>query len=268
MRRRSNSGQVDLGAHPFIQPASPDCPGARNTSFALPGNGSGRGRRAAGPEGAPIRLIPRLVDVAAGLGWRRAIALGPRWLVERRYLVLTSDIPNCPPPPAPPPGVRVTLASEADLPVIATLQAGLAPAAAARRLREGQECLLGWWNDELVHCRWDSTRPVYLPYLGRVLRPFPGDLITVDLYTSPRARGHGVASAAMGVALARARAASAVRGVWLAASWNRGSLGLAAQVAGRVVGTVGYRGIWRARRYFATGQVRFDADGSLHVDPE
>jgi GNAT superfamily N-acetyltransferase len=106
---------------------------------------------------------------------------------------------------------------------------------------------------------------VYLPYLGRVLRPLPGDQIVAGIYTSPRYRGHGIASAVMREGIVRARASGVVRLVWLAAWWNTRSLGLAEQMASRVVGAVEYWALAGLRRYVVTGGVRIEDDGDVVI---
>jgi hypothetical protein len=63
----------------------------------------------------------------------------------------------------------------------------------------------------------------------------------------------------------RAREGGVGRLVWLAAWWNARSLGLADQVASRVVGTVGYWAVGRLRRYGVTGDVRIDGDGAVII---
>lgn len=211
-------------------------------------------------------LIRRLREVTTELGWRRTLAIGPRWLVSRRYLVFVSDLRAPQPGSIPPAELRVTLLRDLDPAALAALTAAMVPDDAARRLREGQWCLLGWWGADLVHCRWESDRPTYLPYLARVVRPLPGDLLVASIWTAPRYRGRGVASAVMMAGVERARAAGYARLVWLTAWWNTPSLGLVPKVAGpRLVGTVESRGLGRARRWLATGDAHLDPDGSVVV---
>ena len=211
-------------------------------------------------------LVRRLREVTAELGWRRALAVAPRWLVSRRYLVFVSDLRAPQPDSVPPAELRVTLLRDPDPGTMPALDAAMAPREAERRLGEGQWCLLGWWGADLAHCRWESSRPTYLPYLAQVLRPLPGDLLVASIWTAPRYRGRGVASAVMMVGVERARAAGYSRLVWLTAWWNAPSLRLVPKVTGpRLVGTVGCRGLGRARRWFVTGDARLDRDGSVVV---
>ena len=137
-------------------------------------------------------LIRRLRDVTTELGWQRTLAIAPRWLVSCRYLVFVSDLRAPQPGSIPPAELRVTLLRDLDPAALAALTAAMVPDDAARRLREGQWCLLGWWGADLAHCRWESDRPTYLPYLARVVRPLPGDLLrSLDLDGAPIPRPGG-----------------------------------------------------------------------------
>jgi GNAT superfamily N-acetyltransferase len=210
--------------------------------------------------------LGRFQDVCADLGWRGILRAAPQWVVYRRYLGLVVDLRDLEPARERRPEIRVTVLEGADLPAVSALHSVMTCQEVARRLAEGQQCLLGWWGPELAHYRWDTTWPAYLPYLGRVLQPRRGEQVVVGIYTAPAFRGRGIASAVMFDAIERARVDGVSRQVWLAAWWNTRSLGLAVQVASTVVGTVGYWALGPCRRYFATGQVRFESDGSVGFD--
>lgn len=216
------------------------------------------------PDAGPT-LIHRAREVLRDIGWRRAIRVLPRWWICRRYLGLVADLEGLELDGAGPSEVRVTRLDAADGPALGALDPTMTGQEVARRVAAGQACLLGWWGRELVHYRWESTVPTSLSYLGRLLRPAPGDQIIVGIYTAPAFRGRGVASAVMRQAMERARATGVSRLVWLAAWWNTRSLGLAGQVGSRVVGTVGYWGLGSYRRYFATGRIRIERDGSVRI---
>jgi GNAT superfamily N-acetyltransferase len=206
-------------------------------------------------------LVRQLREVSLDLGWRRALRLAPRWLVHRRYLTVVSDLGAWEPDLGRPADVSVRRLRDADVPALAALDPAMTAEAVARRLEDGQQCTLGWWNGELAHYRWVSALPVHLPYLGKVLRPLPGDQIVVGIHTAPALRGRRIAHAVMMADIARARAAGVTRLVWLVAWWNARSLGLADQCQARVVGTVGYWALGRRRRYFATGDARLEPHG-------
>jgi GNAT superfamily N-acetyltransferase len=209
--------------------------------------------------------LRRARDLSADIGWRSALRVAPRWLVCRRYLGLVADLRVLALESPAQPEIRVTCLDAADALALSALDPAMTFEEVVRRLREGQQCTLGWWAGELAHYRWDATGPAYLPYLDRVLRPGPGEQIVVGIYTAPAYRGRGVAGATMVDASRRAIASGISRLVWLAAWWNARSLALADQFASRVVGQVGYWALGRHRRYFTEGQVWFDAEGCVRV---
>jgi len=136
-----------------------------------------------------------------------------------------------------------------------------APTEVWRRLDAGQECWAAWIAGELAHWRWEATRPVFLPYLRRTLRPAPGDLCVVDVYTTPRYRGLGLHTAGTFLALDRARARGLSRLVGLVAWWNTPARHVMVGKTGRtIVGSVGYWAMGLKRRYFARGGVRLEGD--------
>jgi GNAT superfamily N-acetyltransferase len=213
-----------------------------------------------------VSVFGRVQDVSADVGWRDVLVIAPQWLVCRRYLGFVADLHGldleCPRPP----DIRVTPLDARDVPALSAVDRTLTREEVARRLDAGQECTLGWCGRELAHARWDSTVPVYLPYLGRVLRPGPDEQIVVGIYTAPAFRGRGIARMVMMDTATRARAVGVSRWVWLAAWWNARSLRLARQFESRVAGTVGCWILGPYRRYFATGHIRLEPDGSVSMD--
>ena len=103
--------------------------------------------------------------------------------------------------------VRWTPLGEADAPAVSALNPALSPVGVRRRLRERQECLLGWVGESLAYYRWDSVAPANLPHIGRSIRPQSGDLLTLAAFTAPRFRDRGLHSAATSRVLRRARQA-------------------------------------------------------------
>ena len=200
------------------------------------------------------------------IGWREVLRIAPQWLVCRRYLGLVAHLRDLALERPQLREIRVTSLDAADVPAVSALDRAMTREEVTRRLEEGQQCTLGWWGRDLAHLRWDSTSPVYLPYLGRVLRPGRGDQAVVGIFTAPAFRGRGIAGAVMMDASRRARAVGVSRLVWLAAWWNTRSLALAEQFASRVEGAVGYWALGPCRRYFASGHIRLEADGSVRID--
>src|SRR5581483_6533874 len=129
--------------------------------------------------------LARLGGVAADLGWGRALRVAAVWALRRRYLLLHVDLPTLrarvPAPPPMPPTMRVGFLTDAARPALQALDPAMTPPEVSRRLAEGQECLLGWWRDELVHYRWTVVGAAYLPYLGRRLAPPPGEVLVVEI---------------------------------------------------------------------------------------
>ena len=208
----------------------------------------------------------RVQDVSADVGWGEVLRIAPQWLLCRRYLGLTADLRKATLEHAQSPGIRVANLETGDVPALRACDPAMTREEVARRLDEGQRCTLGWWGGELAHHRWDSASPVHLSYLGRVLRPGPGQQVVVGIYTAPAFRGRGIAGAVMMDACRRARAAGVTRLVWLAAWWNVRSFALAEQLLSRVEGTVGYWALGPWRRYFSSGHVRLEPDGSVSIE--
>jgi hypothetical protein len=131
------------------------------------------------------------------------------------------------------------------------------PAEVARRLAEGQTCLVGWIGDQPAHCRWDTSAPAYLDYLGLTLHPQPGQVYSLMSYSPPRYRRRGLNSAATILALHEARERGYRTGLVIMVQWDAITWHVSAGVAGRtVVGTIGYWNLLLWRRYFASGKVR------------
>ena len=131
-----------------------------------------------------------------------------------------------------------------------------------RRLDEGQECWAAWIDGELAHWRWEATRPAFLPYLGRTLRPEGGRplrrgcLHGAALSRSRSSHGGHVPRARAG-ARAWARAARRPGGV---VEHPRTPRRWKARPARTVVGSVGYWTVGLGRRYFARGGVRLEGE--------
>ena len=208
-----------------------------------------------------------LRDAHRAMGTRRLLAVAPRWLVHPTFVVFVRDARQ--PSPVPPGGLDLAWedVDQASLAVVLALNPLLGQAEARRRLAEGQRCYLGRVGGEPVYYRWETTLPAYLPYLGRVFRPLPGDVLVNESYTADRWRGRGVMTAAGDWARRRYAAAGLARHITLAAWWNTPALRVyerAGQVAG---GTAGH---WRCgpwRRAFTSGAVRTDGAGALFVVP-
>jgi hypothetical protein len=215
----------------------------------------------------PLRtLARRAAETWAATGPRLPI-VAASWLVRREYLVTVRAVdPWAPPPPRS--GARWSRIEDPS-----QWLAGPAPrmegrAEIRRRLDEEQECWVASIAGEPAHWRWETGRPVFLPYLGRTLRLRRGDYSIVDVYTAPRFRGLGLHTEGTFLALERARARALVRLVGLVAWWNGPARRVIEVKTSRsVVGSVGYWDLGAGRRYFVHGDVRLEADGIV-VAPE
>jgi hypothetical protein len=209
--------------------------------------------------------VRRLVDAARTIGAGRLAPSLLRWAVVREFVVFTRDLWVGAPREASDPSVRWTDLSASTAGLLMEIDPAFDERDLDRLQREGQYCRLGWRGARLVHYRWDTTRPAYLPYLGRWYRPQSGDVLTSWLYTARDQRGRGVQRASHADLREQALARGCRRSVGIVAVWNTPSM-RANDHSGRVrVGTVGYVAIGPWRSYFATGSVRFDPDGCVMV---
>jgi hypothetical protein len=216
-------------------------------------------------------VIPALAGIreaVALLGWR-LVWVGPRWMVCRRYLVLTRDLTPAPPPARHRPDLRWTMLTDPDVPRLVAMDRTLTLSEIRRRLAEGQECHLCWSGDALAHYRWEATGAVYLPFLGLTLRLLPGDVCATWVFTDSAFRGSGVHTATTLTALHRLRSRGLHRTLSVVAWWNDAALRVSRDRASRdVVGTVSRWQVGPWRRHVAEGAVRFDAPGSVYVARE
>lgn len=209
-------------------------------------------------------VVRRLGDAARTLGPGRALLVAARSTWQRRFVVIQADLGKPLPPSVPPPGAACTPLAEATRPRLARLDPAMTPSEVRRRLEEGQQCRLGWLDGVLAYYRWESDRPAWLPYLGRWIRPGPGDYVVLDVFTHAAFRRRGLAGWMSATSLQAARAAGYRRALWLTAWWNVPGLRIGRE-ASQVCGTVGYRGLGPWRAYFASGRVTLTPDGTIVV---
>jgi len=220
---------------------------------------------------APARRVAvasrlrRLLDALTTLEARR---LGPalcRWLVVREFAVFARDLHVDSPDEAADPSLQWSDLSASTIPLLTEIDPAFGEAEIDRLQREGQYCRLCWLEGNLVHYRWDTTRPAYLSYLDRWYRPLPGDVLTSWLYTAPHYRGRGIQRASHADIREQALARGCRWSLGIVAVWNVPSLRTNEHTGRRRVGTIGYVAIGHWRRHFATGAVRLDNEGCVVV---
>lgn len=197
----------------------------------------------------------------------RLLAVGPRWALRQQYLVLARELGPTLPRLIGRDTLEWALLTPADAPLVRAVNPFVAESEVRERLRDGHDCLLLTRAGVPVYYRWDTSRPVYLPYLSITLRPSDGELFTIEAFTHPAFRGRGIHSFATGLVLERARRRGLRRSVTLIAWWNVPARRVALEKAERtVVGTVSRHGIgpWRSHRSSGAASIE---DGLLIVGP-
>jgi GNAT superfamily N-acetyltransferase len=213
------------------------------------------------------RSFFRLRDVRHAVTASEFARILPAWLVRREYLVTARELSDEGTIVASPPAVRWGALEPADTSLLIALEPMLTEATLQRRMGEGQRCWVAWLEGQPVHWRWEAEGDVYLPYLGRTLRPHDGDLWIVEAYTHPAHRGRGLYTASTALALQQARKRGFTRLLGMVAPWNRPARHVMHDKTGRtVIGTIGYWQVGPWRRYFARGAVTLAPDGSITVE--
>jgi hypothetical protein len=221
------------------------------------------------PDRVLRRLAHQVLDARRAIGVMKLARTAPRWLMRREFLVTVKDLTGPLPPIPPSPGVAWRRLAAAEIPQLVARSPTLTAVEVSRRLREGQECWVGWMDGVPAHWRWETCTETHLPYLRRAVRPLEGDLWIVDVYTHPARRGRGLYTAATVTAMHRARERGHRRLVGLIAAWNLPVRRIAEEKLQRsVVGTVGYWTVRRGHPPLVTGRVQVDGSGRVFVRPD
>lgn len=155
---------------------------------------------------------------------------------------------------------------EAEIPQVQAINPATSDAEVRRRLGEGQECLLYWIEESLVHYRWFTKQPAYLPHLGKTICPLKGDFLSLTAFTHPAFRGRGIASFSFIRALHHARDQGLTRSIGIVPWWNVPSIRAHWEKTGRTfAGTVGYWNVGLRKIHFTTGDVSLDESGNVFV---
>jgi GNAT superfamily N-acetyltransferase len=166
------------------------------------------GRLLANKYAHDLRTLPAAVREARGVeGWGGVWRVLRERTLDRAYrrghlLVVEQDLTSAPDIPSPP-GVRIGLLEEGNLPALAGITTPFRIERMRRALQRGRTGLVAWREGRPVGWTWISgrlepdleTHPLPLP---------PGAAYLWDLYVVPRERSRGLGSA---LAAARVRAA-------------------------------------------------------------
>jgi GNAT superfamily N-acetyltransferase len=213
-------------------------------------------------------FLYRVLDVRRTLGLGRLLWVAPQWLLRQEYLVFVKDLRQPLPEVPPHESLRWTPFTESQIDRLLAINPALSEAEIRRRLTEGQECLLAWIGNTLIHYRWDATASPYLPFLGMTLRLLQADIFASDVFTHLAFRGRGIQTASSIMALHRARDAGLSRFITMPAWWNTPSLRVNLQKTGRrLAGTVGFWNAGRWRWYFTTGDAYLDESNGVRIRP-
>ena len=211
-------------------------------------------------------LIFRLLEANRALGFRRMLWIIPTWLVRREYFVLIRDL-RLPLPDVPAhPSMRWTILTEAEISTVSAINPQMSRDEIRCRWEEGQECFLCWIGASLVHYRWETTKPAYLPYLDKTLQLLKDDLLVLNVFTHPAFRGSGIHSISSYMGLRRSRDRGLARSIAIVAWWNAPSLRVTWQKTGyALAGTVGYWNIGFWKYHFASGNVCLGQSESIYI---
>jgi hypothetical protein len=211
-------------------------------------------------------LARRLREAERLLGWRLPVT-SVLWEARPRFLVFARDLSR------PLPEIRSsqvshwTALTEVDIPTIGAVDPAMTPIEVERRLADGQECHLGWIGLDLAHYRWETSRPTLLTYLGKTLRPLPGQICGCGAFTAQPYRRRGIHTEAAIRGLYRKRARGARTAIHFVAWWHVPSHRVyVGRLGASEAGSIGYWNLGLRRRYFATKAVRLDPPTSFCID--
>jgi GNAT superfamily N-acetyltransferase len=204
----------------------------------------------------------RFKDVSQVLGARRALALSPGWSLVRKYEAYIANIADFKMPSLPENGVVWSLFNEKHLPQLLKLNPAFNLKDARIRLRDGQRCLLGFIDGEVIYYRWDGA--IYHAYLDLTVSCFPGDICAGDAFAHPKARGLGLHKDAIAQTVQWAKQNGYKRYLCFIAYWNEPSRHVWSKYVGsRKVGLVQYRPLARGVKHRLAGAVQWQEPGRI-----
>ncbi len=208
-----------------------------------------------------VSQVAHFLDACRMFGVAQALHLTSRWAIRREFLVFQRDLRAGLPAFPAVASSRWTQLTATHIPVVQALNPALGEAEIRRRLGEGQDCLLCWLGDSLVHYTWHTTKPAYLSYLGKTFQPLQGDLFVVETFTHPAFRRQGIHTWSINQNAREARESGLSRRLSMVPWWNAPSLRALDKNGCTLVGRVGYWNAGVRRLYFSSGDVDLNGTG-------
>jgi GNAT superfamily N-acetyltransferase len=208
-----------------------------------------------------VSMVLHFIDVCRMFGITPTLRLASRWVIRREFLVFQRDLRVALPTLPSVDSSRWIQLTETDIPRVQALNPALGEAEIRRRLGEGQDCLLCWLGESLVHYAWHTTKPAYLSYLRRIFWPLEGDVFVVDSFTHPAFRRRGIQTGSINRSAREARESGLSRRLSMVPWWNTPSLLALSKNGCTTAGSVGYWNTGLRRFYFASGDVHLNRAG-------
>ena len=216
----------------------------------------------------PARLRSRFKDASTVLGTPRALILSFRWLFQRDYDVFCLDLNRFEAEPVQNPGVSWSDLCPSRMTDLLKTNSQLEAAELEGRLKKGHRCLLGWVDGSIAHYRWDFDGVASLWFLGLECAALPGDIVVLDVYTRPEARGGGIYTASAVNAALKAKQQGYKRYITFVATWNRPPQHVWREVLrSDHVGLIRYRPVFSSKRHCLHGDITMDSKGRICVMP-
>jgi len=206
-------------------------------------------------------MVSRFLDACRMFGIAPALHLASRWVIRREFLVFQKDLRAALPTLPSVDSSRWTRLTATDIPRVQMLNPALGEAEIRRRLGEGQDCLLCWLGDSLVHYTWHAMKPAYLSYLGKTFWPLEGDVFVVESFTHPGFRRRGIHTWSINRTAREARELGLSRRLSMVPWWNAPPLRALSKNGCTMAGRVGYWNTGVRRFYFASGDVHLNQAG-------
>ena len=168
-----------------------------------------------------LRTLPFRIDLARRTLGRRLLKEGPLHALRPRFVVMLRPLDAPISEYEIPEPWRHGHLQESDLAALRGLDPRMDEFEVRTRIDHGQRCSVFWHGDTLAYYRWEATRSLVDPYLGRTVRLLEGDILVGTIFTRPEFRRQGVWRWARSISYMRARDEGFKRNLGLVAAWNR-----------------------------------------------